>query len=393
MDRLDLGKLSFYWRHVKANELDLPSSIPAFLPFVFAFDSDLQLIIQESHAEVLNYLEKVYLQDQNIGYMQADHELAKKYGGELLAFVNQCLKIHHIEFPHVLDIGCGGCYILNALKQQGCSVYGIDPSPMALRFGKKFDIPIVVGFYPLEPTQRNDFGNRKMDIILSSGLFEHVPDPGAVLAAMFNDLQPDGWLIICVPDSEQSIALGDISILMHEHLSYFDEESLSRLVSSQGFDVLAMERAGYGASLYCCARRSANPKPALAMERSDKFLRFCEKASQNIVKVGQVITTILQDRNNSLGFYVPLRALPYLSTLKLKSHRGIRFFDDDPGVYQTCFDGFFDIPVENFSDLKKQPVSHMLVMSLPHADVIEKKIKTVFGNEIEVIKLETVLCS
>jgi hypothetical protein len=96
----------------------------------------------------------------------------------------------------------------------------------------------------------------------------------------------------------------------------------------------------------------------------------------------------VNDRSVNLGFYVPLRALPYLSILKVFD--GIRFFDDDPGVHGKYFDGF-DVPVENFQDLQARPVTHMIIMSLPHAPAIAKKIRGHFDERIAVRALAEII--
>ena len=76
-------------------------------------------------------------------------------------------------------------------------------------------------------------------------------------------------------------------------------------------------------------------------------------------------------RENSLGCYVPLRAIPYLSILGIKND--VRFFDDDPGIHKKYFDGF-PIPIENMEDLKENPVSHILILSAAFGEMIRDRI-------------------
>jgi hypothetical protein len=49
------------------------------------------------------------------------------------------------------------------------------------------------------------------------------------------------------------------------------------------------------------------------------------------------------------------------------------------------------VPVENFADLQARPVSHMVIMSLPHAPAIARKIREHFGNRLVVTSLEEIL--
>ena len=381
---IDLGELSFYWR--MADKHGAPASAPMFLPFAFGFDARTGLITQEPNVRVLGALRRTYLEDHNIGYLQEGHALADKYGQDFLGFIQRMLAESGRPVTSVMDVGCGGCYILNALKDQGFAVFGIDPSPVAARWGRQIGIPIATGFYPVT----HGFG--KMDVVLSSGVLEHVPDPVTFLRGHREDLAPGGHIIISTPDSAPSIELGDPSMILHEHISYFDEDSLRRVVTEAGYEVLTVGFASYGQSLYCFARPlETRAGPSLASDDQgawDKFERFSERLGWSLEAFAQQVRPLVNDRSVNLGFYVPLRALPYLSILKVFD--GIRFFDDDPGVHGKYFDGF-DVPVENFQDLQARPVTHMIIMSLPHAPAIAKKTRIHFGDRMSIRTLAEII--
>src|SRR5215831_763495 len=122
---IELGDLSFYWR--MTDRRGAPADIPAFLPFAFGFTPRTQLITQVPNDRVLETLGRTYLQDHNIGYMQEGHALADKYGQDFLQFLRRAL-LGTGRAHSIMDVGCGGCYLLNALKQDGHRVFGIDPS-------------------------------------------------------------------------------------------------------------------------------------------------------------------------------------------------------------------------------------------------------------------------
>ena len=181
-------------------------------------------------------------------------------------------------------------------------------------------------------------------------------------------------------------------MILHEHVSYFDEDSLRRTVVQAGFQVTRVARAGYGASFYCLAQASTDERREAAPSGEGaswtKFDAFASRVDTAIQRFGRYVGPLLENPRARVGFYVPLRALPYLSVLK--SFEGFRFFDDDPGVHGKMFDGF-DIAVEDFADLREEPLTHMIVMSLPHAPVISAKIRAAFGDRIAITTLEAIL--
>ncbi len=374
---LSLGILAFYWRMTQAPASANP--VPDFLPFSFGFDEATQLITQVRDPKILDTLRQTYLLDSNIGYMQEGHALADKYGLDFLEFVARALEGR--EAKTVLDVGCGGCYILKALKEKGFAVHGIDPGPLTERLGERLGIPISIGFYPFP----HGFG--KMDLIFSSGVLEHVPDPVEFLRSHQRDLQKDGCIIVSTPDNEPSIALGDISMVLHEHLSYFDQESLRRTVEAAGFRVVSEGKARYGQSLYCCATPADEPRIDASSE-DHSFRHFSQRVQRALKRFETVLRPLLNDPEQKVGFYVPLRALPYLSLME--KFENVRFFDDDSGTHNHYFDGF-DVPVENWEDFTKNPPENVVVMSLPHAEVIKKKILDRVDNVTTVYTLAEIL--
>jgi hypothetical protein len=85
---------------------------------------------------------------------------------------------------------------------------------------------------------------------------------------------------------------------------------------------------------------------------------------------------------------VPLRALPYLSSMKV--YDGFRLFDDDRGTHGKCFDGF-PVQVEGWQQFQASPPSHAVVMSLPHAPAIAARIRAAMGDTVVVTSLQEIL--
>ncbi len=388
--QMDVGSLSFYWRMVNPTAAPEASDLPEFLPFGFAYDRELRLVRQIRNDQVEAALRQTYLMNHNIGYMQLGHALAERYGQDFLRFFDQVNTRAPAPIRSILDIGCGGCYLLHEFQKRGLEVYGVDPSPTAARQGAALGIPITVGFYPVE----HPYG--QMDAVVSSGVLEHVPNPVEFLWAQHRELQDDGLLLLATPDSEPSIALGDLSMVLHQHLSYFDEESLRCVLAAAGFEIVLLSRAHYGASLYCAARKAKRPPdgtvvPTVYHGPDTKFARFKARCKAGLARMEAYLRPLLANSSAEVGFYVPLRALPYLSRLGIFT--GFRFFDDDPGVHGQYFDGFRTVPVENYDDLQRRPVTHMIIMSLPHAPVIGRKLRQRFGAAMAVTTLETILTS
>lgn len=372
VDVLELGEVPFYWR-VKLAAVQKPHDVPARLPFAFSFLDDLQLVIQQRNPAVLQWLERVYKEDANVGYLQDGHALAESYGGEFVHFFQRASALLPQPPTSAADIGCGGVYLLQKVREQGLVVKGIDPSPVTAAAGKKAGIEIVADFYPSRSL------TERFDVLFHYDVLEHVEDPVAFLRAHHANLSLNGALIFAVPDCSHHIALGDVSMLLHEHLNYFDAESLAHVVRAAGFEPLLLERAHHGGVLLCCAV-PAKGKTALAkpISGNSKFLCFRARARTALERFAAVAS---QPGKGELGLYVPLRAFPYLG--QLPPDTKLRFFDDDPGLRGRYYDGF-DVPIESRDELAARPPGRVMICSLAFGDKIATRLrdKQVIGLDI-----------
>ncbi|VVN26763.1 class I SAM-dependent methyltransferase [Pseudomonas fluorescens] len=359
-DTLDLGNVPFYWRS-KVSVASPPLNIPSRLPFSFSCDEKLSLIIQERNPLVLDWLERVYKENANVGYLQEGHALAQDYGGEFLEFFVEAVSMLHRSPKSAADIGCGGVYLLQRIKEMGLDVAGIDPSPITAEAGSRAGIEIISDFYPSSKL------TARFDVLFHYDVLEHVEDPVAFLAAQKANLNEGGAIVFAVPDCSHHIRLGDLSMMLHEHLNYFDEVSLDKVVRAAGFEPLLLKPAQHGGVLLCFAVPSsvAQIPTADADDGRRKFTEFKKRARSSIARFSALAGAI--SNSEDLGLYVPLRAFSYLGEA-VSDHR-LRFFDDDPGLHHRYYDGF-DVAVENFSDLLSNPPRHLLICSIAFGDRI-----------------------
>lgn len=369
--------MAFYWRMRQPGE-EVHARIPAFLPFSFAFLSELQLVIQTRRDDTLHWLDAVYREDQNVGYLQEGHALATSYGDDFLAFIERSCGEHGLTPESFIEVGCGGGYLLARLQKKGFYVKGVDPSPVSVRAAESLGVPMLADFYPSSRLVE------KVDVMFHYDVLEHVADPVAFLAAHRTNLQTNGHVIIAVPDCTQSILCGDASMAIHEHLNYFDAESLGRTLSHAGFRPLTITPSGYGGVLYAIAQVDSGAASA-SIERHDtgKFQRFTQRLDAFRRGIREFASRHAASQNG-LGLYIPLRLIPYLSTIDQVAK--IRFFDDDPGILGKRFDGY-ESAVENFADFLAYPPSGAVIGSFPFGDKIAERIRKALDDRVQIVTL------
>ncbi|MGN6512116.1 MAG: bifunctional 2-polyprenyl-6-hydroxyphenol methylase/3-demethylubiquinol 3-O-methyltransferase UbiG [Lysobacteraceae bacterium] len=98
----------------------------------------------------------------------------------------------------VLDVGCGGGLLSEALAGEGARVTAIDLAPDLLKIARLHGLESGVRVdYRLEPVEAVAAAQpASFDAITCMEMLEHVPDPGAVVEACARLLRPGGRLFL-----------------------------------------------------------------------------------------------------------------------------------------------------------------------------------------------------
>ncbi len=343
--------MPLYWRY-KDRPGTAPGEPPAMAPFNFDYDDQLGLFIEQRSTRLTALLADIYSRNANVGYLQDGHSLIGGYGEDFWRFLQEVVR----ERParSVLEVGCGGCVLLERFKARGHEVVGVDPSPVAAEAGSRKGIRVIQEFFP-----PRGFDLRQ-DLIFQMDVLEHIEDPLAFLRLQSQCLSDGGTIVVNVPNCARSIERGDISMALHQHVNMFDPASLAQTVRAAGLEVLRLEPSRFGAALYCAARRAgpgARVEPEGGQERRQ---RFEDLARRNIARFGDVVQTARKS-GESIGFFMPQRAFPYLGVFGWFD--GFRAFDNMNTWHRRYLDGL-EVPIENQADLVAHPVEHLFVMSL-----------------------------
>jgi len=98
----------------------------------------------------------------------------------------------------VLDVGCGGGILTEALAREAASAIGIDLAAASLSTARlhaesegltvNYRLMPVEDLAAIEPTS--------FDVVTCMEMLEHVPDPAAIVQACASLLKPGGWLFL-----------------------------------------------------------------------------------------------------------------------------------------------------------------------------------------------------
>lgn len=163
----------------------------------------------------------------------------------------------------LLDFGCGSGLVAKHLADKGYNVTGVDVSPEMIEHanllssvsGPEFRVYAGKGELPFEADS--------YDAVISSSVFEYLPDPQAILSDFHRVLKNGGTLLLTVPDMRNSFRKKESikrALMLfppihyflkksrwREGLSYlrlscnrFSIERWQRILDAAGFEVLSV---------------------------------------------------------------------------------------------------------------------------------------------------------
>ena len=177
--------------------------------------------LQLTHAVNPELIYKHYL------YVSGTSATLREYSAWYAWFVRE-------QFGHwpttVLDIGCNDGSQLDAFRQAQFQTYGVDPAENLYPISSA-NHRVVCGFWDAETAKQ--LGRESFDAITSQNAFSHIPDPLSYLKLVAEYLRPDGRLFISTSQADM-VLNGEFDTIYHEHISYYNAESMRRLAERAG---------------------------------------------------------------------------------------------------------------------------------------------------------------
>lgn len=112
-----------------------------------------------------------------------------------LAYVRERAGLRDAE---VLDVGCGGGLLSEALAREGARVTGIDLAPQVLEVARLhlFESGLTLDYREISVEALAAEAPARFDVITCMEMIEHVPDPASVITACAGLLKPGGRLFL-----------------------------------------------------------------------------------------------------------------------------------------------------------------------------------------------------
>ncbi len=197
----------------------------------------------ESMAEIYSSAESMTRANKKLSRYYENFETS-----ETKKYFEYCVDVLGALTPpgELLDIGCGRGKFLQAAKDAGWKVTGLEPAKEHADYANR-----VQGFNVLNTSIEQAFLHQEsFDVVTLWDVIEHLEHPKEILKKIFGAVRKGGYLLLATPNHQSLInfaaralyvASGGMVkkplsfLFVQEHVLYFTPQSLHRMVEECGF--------------------------------------------------------------------------------------------------------------------------------------------------------------
>jgi 2-polyprenyl-6-hydroxyphenyl methylase / 3-demethylubiquinone-9 3-methyltransferase len=157
----------------------------------------------------------------------------------------------------VVDIGCGGGILAEALAHKGAEVTGIDLAELSLKVARLHlhESELEIDYQLISAEAFAEQNAAQFDVVTCLEMLEHVPDPGAIIDAAARLLKPGGRLFLSTlnrnPKSFAFAILGAEYILgmlprgTHQYRRFIKPSEIAAQLRANGMRLLDLSGMSY----------------------------------------------------------------------------------------------------------------------------------------------------
>lgn len=287
--------------------------------------------------------------------------------------------------PFVFQIGCSDGYTLSEFHKAGASVVeGIDPSIASHKVAKEINnIDTIIG------TFEKFIPQRKYDLLILTHILEHLYNPLQAMNKCCNMQRGDGWILIEVP-LFQRIDRFPPGLFTLEHLNYFSESTLLRLLYLTGYAPYLIEKLFYN-NIYPVIAIIAKKEKARSIRLSSDFDRaktlFVDYLEKNKILWKKIALRLKKELKKEKAIYIwgaGIHTSQLFAFTDIKKHFTIKGLLDSSNTKQGKRFGNFMCYSPGKANLRKGDT--IIISSYASESEIYENLKKYREKGIKVIK-------
>ncbi len=157
-----------------------------------------------------------------------------------------------LQGKHVIDVGCGGGILAEAMARKGANVTGIDLAEKSLKVAQLHGLEsgVTVRYEQISTEDMAQREAEQFDVVTCMEMLEHVPEPQSVVEACAKLAKPGAWVVFSTlnrnPKSFLFAIVGAEYVLRllprgtHEYSKFIKPSELGRAARNAGLELVEL---------------------------------------------------------------------------------------------------------------------------------------------------------
>jgi SAM-dependent methyltransferase len=268
----------------------------------------------------------------------------------------------------ILEFGCNDGILLANLQGIGFECVGVDASENVANLARRKGLLVHTGFMS-EKLVRSKNLEKQFDLVTCSNVLAHIDDVFSAVMAARLALKEGGYFCIEVHDANALIQESQFDTIYHEHLTYFSELTLRRLVERAGFIFLECAKTPmHGGGLRLICKRSEDRMCEAPRLDQSELVRATDLSSV-ILRCGEDVRELFRVHGPLDGYGAAGRSQMFINITGTADCFCAVY--DDSFLRQNRFIVGTDIPILPFSHSVRRAC---IILSWNYAESIAQRI-------------------
>ncbi len=316
---------------------------------------------------------KFYYDEYNLLGKKANEEFRiyseKNSGSESEIMANYFFE--NYKKPHegkLLEVGAGKGLFLKHINKllPKMDLYGLEPSKNAAHYFKK-NLPKVK--FDQNSLELSKFRKMKFDVIVSTGVIEHVNNPDEFLKITCKLLKPNGTMFLCLPNFESKVD----DLILYDHLSKLTKYSLNLMFDKHNLKLIKQNISKKRVWIWNVLKKVNNK---IKLKRNNNDIKILKQHVLNFNKMDNAYLRYTDKKKDltfygigNSGFYFYFK---YLNKFKNK----IKYILLDNDSLRNSY--LFGAKIISRKDIKKYNINSIYISANPcYHSLMRKKLKDI----------------
>jgi hypothetical protein len=215
-------------------KLPLTEAFGKYDPNFPNFDQELLLSMDSGHVQLKFQVDPEILYDEkNYAFRSGDSQKSNLELKFLTTFLEEIIQYRRIN--HILEIGANDLKFSKLLKKMSTSISAVDPL-LFKDHGKYIDGIQIIGLPIEKAVLETKF--TMPDLVIARHTLEHISNPKVMIETLLEFVSKDCIFVFEVPSLSHIVESLRFDAVIHQHFHYFDLDSVKRLISEIGGELI-----------------------------------------------------------------------------------------------------------------------------------------------------------